>query len=173
MTNFTSDFSREAAGYSPDRCDALVWACSELLVEPMKGWGIFELTRQRAEALAKSKEPPPPPTAEELAKRPETVDDARIRFEIKTRGRKPTANEIAEHEHELFRLHEEARLRELGSEKKKIPEHNIPSENMFDFYKRQATAAAAAKKSLAARNSKGNSSFETEGVSGAEDRVQN
>jgi hypothetical protein len=36
MTNFTSDIDRAAAGYSPDRVDALVWAFSELLVEPMK-----------------------------------------------------------------------------------------------------------------------------------------
>jgi phage terminase large subunit-like protein len=35
MTNFTSDIDRAAAGYSPDRVDALVWAFSELLVEPM------------------------------------------------------------------------------------------------------------------------------------------
>jgi predicted phage terminase large subunit-like protein len=31
MTNFTSDIDRAAAGYSPDRVDALVWAFSELL----------------------------------------------------------------------------------------------------------------------------------------------
>src|SRR6516225_8796540 len=35
MANFTSDIDRAAAGYSPDRVDALVWAFSELLVEPM------------------------------------------------------------------------------------------------------------------------------------------
>jgi predicted phage terminase large subunit-like protein len=33
MTNFTSDFDRRTAGYSPDRVDALVWAAAELLVE--------------------------------------------------------------------------------------------------------------------------------------------
>jgi hypothetical protein len=32
MTNFTSDIDRAAAGYSPDRVDALVWAFSELPV---------------------------------------------------------------------------------------------------------------------------------------------
>ena len=37
MTNFTSDIDRAAAGYSPDRVDALVWAFSELLVKPMNG----------------------------------------------------------------------------------------------------------------------------------------
>jgi phage terminase large subunit-like protein len=52
MTNFTSDFDREAARYSPDRLDALVWATTELLVEPMKGYGIFEYYRRQAEALA-------------------------------------------------------------------------------------------------------------------------
>jgi phage terminase large subunit-like protein len=36
MTNFTSDIDRAAAGYSPDRVDALVWAFSELLVESME-----------------------------------------------------------------------------------------------------------------------------------------
>jgi len=40
MANFTSDIDRAAAGYSPDRVDALVWAFSELLVEPMPGEGI-------------------------------------------------------------------------------------------------------------------------------------
>jgi phage terminase large subunit-like protein len=35
MTNFTSDIDRAAAGYSPDRVDALVWAFSELL--PLNG----------------------------------------------------------------------------------------------------------------------------------------
>jgi phage terminase large subunit-like protein len=48
MTNFTSDFDRQAAGYSPDRLDALVWAATELLVERMKNYGFFELMRRRA-----------------------------------------------------------------------------------------------------------------------------
>jgi phage terminase large subunit-like protein len=52
MTHFTSDFDREAAGYSPDRLDALVWATTELLIEPMRGYAIFELYRRQAEALA-------------------------------------------------------------------------------------------------------------------------
>jgi predicted phage terminase large subunit-like protein len=55
LTNFTSDFDREAAGYSPDRLDAMVWAATELLVEPMASYGIFELYRQQAEALAAAK----------------------------------------------------------------------------------------------------------------------
>jgi hypothetical protein len=59
MTNFTSDIDRAAAGYSPDRVDALVWAWafSELLVEPMKGERIFELYRRNAEAAEQRDKP--------------------------------------------------------------------------------------------------------------------
>ena len=59
MTNFTSDIDRAAAGYSPDRVDALVWAFSELLVEQMEGEGIYELARQRAEAAEQRRKPQP------------------------------------------------------------------------------------------------------------------
>jgi predicted phage terminase large subunit-like protein len=59
MTNFTSDIDRAAAGYSPDRVDALVWAFSELLVEPMTGEGIFELARRNAEAAEQRRKPQP------------------------------------------------------------------------------------------------------------------
>jgi hypothetical protein len=52
MTNFTSDIDRAAAGYSPDRVDALARAFNELLVEPMNCEGIYELYRQDAEAAA-------------------------------------------------------------------------------------------------------------------------
>ena len=48
MCAFTNDFDRGKAGYSPDRVDALVWALSELLVEPMAGQGIFEAYRRLA-----------------------------------------------------------------------------------------------------------------------------
>jgi phage terminase large subunit-like protein len=58
MCAFTSDFDRARAGYSPDRLDALVWGLTELLVEPMPQWGIFEVTRQRVMEL---RSPPPPP----------------------------------------------------------------------------------------------------------------
>jgi phage terminase large subunit-like protein len=34
MCSFTVDFDRKAMGYSPDRMDALVWALTELMVEP-------------------------------------------------------------------------------------------------------------------------------------------
>src|SRR6516225_181707 len=59
MTNFTSDIDRAAAGYSPDRVDALVWAFTQLLVEPMKGEGIYEWYRQQAEAAAQRGKPQP------------------------------------------------------------------------------------------------------------------
>src|SRR6478752_8002483 len=55
---FTTDFDRKAAGFSPDRVDALVWAMTDLLVEPMANEGHFEYMRQRAAAL---KKPPPEP----------------------------------------------------------------------------------------------------------------
>lgn len=55
MCSFTSDFDRTTAGYSPDRVDALVWAFTELLVEPRAGDGIFEAYRQLA---AKENEAP-------------------------------------------------------------------------------------------------------------------
>jgi hypothetical protein len=45
------DFDRAAAGFSPDRCDALVWAFSELMVEPMAGQGFYDLAREHAEAF--------------------------------------------------------------------------------------------------------------------------
>ena len=55
MCSFTSDFDRIAADYSPDRVDALVWALTELLVEPRAGDGIFETYRRLA---AKENEAP-------------------------------------------------------------------------------------------------------------------
>ena len=62
MTNFTSDIDRAAAGYSPDRVDALVWAFSELLVEPMESEGIYEFYRQEAEAAEQRRKPQPAKT---------------------------------------------------------------------------------------------------------------
>jgi hypothetical protein len=64
MTNFTSDIDRAAAGYSPDRVDALVWAFSELLVEPMESAGTYdyELYRRYAEAAAQRDKPQPTKT---------------------------------------------------------------------------------------------------------------
>jgi phage terminase large subunit-like protein len=48
MCAFVHDFDRTAAGYSPDRVDALVWALSDLLVRPVAGQGIFEAYRRLA-----------------------------------------------------------------------------------------------------------------------------
>jgi phage terminase large subunit-like protein len=56
MCGFTRDFGswsgtgfdRAAAGSSPDRVDALVWALSDLLVQAMPSAGIFERYRQLA-----------------------------------------------------------------------------------------------------------------------------
>jgi phage terminase large subunit-like protein len=55
MCAFAADFDRAQAGFSPDRVDALVWALTELLVEPSPGEGIFEVYRQLA---AKESEAP-------------------------------------------------------------------------------------------------------------------
>ncbi|HWD58924.1 MAG TPA: terminase family protein, partial [Stellaceae bacterium] len=49
MCAFAHDYNRESAGYSPDRVDALVWALSELLVQPVAGEGIFEAYRRLAQ----------------------------------------------------------------------------------------------------------------------------
>ncbi len=56
---FTTDFDRKAAGFSPDRVDALVWALSDLLVEPLPAEGHYEYMRQLAASL-KPKPPEPP-----------------------------------------------------------------------------------------------------------------
>ncbi len=41
---------------SPDRADALVWAFTELLVEQIASWGIYETARRKAEAVLKDRE---------------------------------------------------------------------------------------------------------------------
>ena len=66
MCAFTTDFDRARAGYSPDRLDALVWGLTELLVEPMPHWGIFEYTRQCAEAIRGPTPSPPQPVRDRL-----------------------------------------------------------------------------------------------------------
>jgi phage terminase large subunit-like protein len=48
MCAFSAEFDRDIAGYSPDRVDALVWALTELFLNPMPGAAIFEDYRQRA-----------------------------------------------------------------------------------------------------------------------------
>jgi predicted phage terminase large subunit-like protein len=61
MCQFAPDAIREL-GQSPDRVDALVWAFTDLLVEPMKSEGLYELYRQMAA------------TAREAAQRPKVVE---------------------------------------------------------------------------------------------------
>jgi predicted phage terminase large subunit-like protein len=142
MANFTTDFDRAAAGYSPDRVDSLTWAFSELLVEPMKGWAHFELMRQRAKALRAAKAPPPPPTAEELAAEPQSVDEARIKFELSLQGRKPTANEICVPEAIL--LHNAGNEPKVDTPSARLPEKG---ENLFEIYKQRAAALLGGKAS--------------------------
>jgi hypothetical protein len=51
----STDFDRKTAGFSPDRVDALVWAMSDLLVEPMPGEAMIEFYRLRAREAAEKK----------------------------------------------------------------------------------------------------------------------
>jgi phage terminase large subunit-like protein len=55
MCNLSRDvphnFGSHRPGYSPDRVDALVWALTDLLVEPMPGEGIFEVYRRLSDQL--------------------------------------------------------------------------------------------------------------------------
>jgi hypothetical protein len=55
MCAFTTDFDRKAAGFSPDRVDALVWALTDLLVEPEPGHALLEFYRMRAREAAEKK----------------------------------------------------------------------------------------------------------------------
>jgi phage terminase large subunit-like protein len=54
MCAFTSEAhassKNHSAGHSPDRVDALVWALTGLLVEPMPGEGIYEVYRQLSDS---------------------------------------------------------------------------------------------------------------------------
>ena len=52
------DFGQRPMGCSPDRADALVWALTDLLIEPMSNQGIYDLYRQLAShASAEVREP--------------------------------------------------------------------------------------------------------------------
>jgi phage terminase large subunit-like protein len=51
MSGFASNFDRRAAGFSPGRVDALVWALTDLMTDPFKGQGIFEFYRMRYEGI--------------------------------------------------------------------------------------------------------------------------
>ena len=48
MCAFAPDFDRSAQGWSPDRVDALVWALTDLFIDPPAGEGILDLYRQAA-----------------------------------------------------------------------------------------------------------------------------
>jgi hypothetical protein len=57
MCGFTTAFDRRTAGYSPGRVDALVWALTELMVQPMPAFGIFEYYRRLANDLPAERHP--------------------------------------------------------------------------------------------------------------------
>ena len=56
------DFDLRSAGHSPERVDALVWALTDLLVEPMSNQRIYEATIRGS---APFPVPFPPPRARE------------------------------------------------------------------------------------------------------------
>ena len=81
---------------SPDRADALVWALTDLMLEQMAGWGIFEHRRQQAE-LARSSTP----AAATAASAPATVrlkapDDVSIVHSISGRSYLVDVNGVVE-----------------------------------------------------------------------------
>jgi phage terminase large subunit-like protein len=116
MCSFVADLQRGAAGVSPDRVDALVWALTDLLVAPMSNEGIYELYRQLAAETAASRGAPPaispvdpaPPAAQVPSSDdplPISIDEERRRFAAMLDGRQPTANETAAHEARLLAIH--------------------------------------------------------------------
>ena len=63
MCQFAPDFDRLSAGFSPDRVDALVWAFTALLVEPMSNEGFYFWAKEKAASLQPKKPPLPEPIA--------------------------------------------------------------------------------------------------------------
>jgi phage terminase large subunit-like protein len=59
MCAFTTAFDRAKAGFSPGRVDALVWALTDLILQPMASWGLYELYHQQAEAAKQRSKPQP------------------------------------------------------------------------------------------------------------------
>jgi predicted phage terminase large subunit-like protein len=99
MCAFTSDFDRARAGYSPDRLDALVWALTDLLIQPMNGWGWYELQRQRAEeAIARYK--PLPEDPDHIPWAPGCVEYEQAMREREERQRKAEEARIAQQQAE-------------------------------------------------------------------------
>jgi len=68
MCSFTSPFDRSRAGFSPGRVDALVWALTDLILHPMKSFGIYELYRRRFYGLPIGKSEPIPGGAPQSSK---------------------------------------------------------------------------------------------------------
>jgi predicted phage terminase large subunit-like protein len=99
MCAFTSDFDRARAGYSPDRLDALVWALTDLMIQPMQGWGWYELQRQRAEeAIGRNK--PPPEDPDHIPWAPGSVEYEQAMREREERQRKAEEARIAQQQAE-------------------------------------------------------------------------
>jgi phage terminase large subunit-like protein len=106
MCAFTSDFDRDAAGYSPDRVDALVWAATELLVAPMKGFAIFELYRRQAEALQHKRHASTPEFTGKTyeQRRDKAIRAERERFAALTNGQAATPEQALEHANTIDRI---------------------------------------------------------------------
>lgn len=51
MCEFTPDFDKDKAGYSPDRVDALVWALTGIMVEKLANEGLMEFMRLENERV--------------------------------------------------------------------------------------------------------------------------
>lgn len=51
MCEFTSDFDRDKMQYSPDRVDALVWACTHLFLEADDGTNVQDFYRQEHSSM--------------------------------------------------------------------------------------------------------------------------
>jgi hypothetical protein len=108
---------RVLEGFPDSAHDDEVDACSgalEMLTQ-MKGWAIYEHYRRQAEAIAQSNAPPPPldKPLTEL-----TLDEENRRFAAITAVRRPTGNEVAEHE---------ARLLELRNKSTTPPPLSVPT----------------------------------------------
>jgi hypothetical protein len=94
MCAFTADIDR-AAG-SPDRVDALVWALAELMIAPMKSYGIYELYRQMAEAQT-AREAAQIEAPDPRQQRHEAILAERSRYAALMADRLPTPAEAAAH----------------------------------------------------------------------------
>jgi phage terminase large subunit-like protein len=95
MAGFTSDFDRATAGYSPNRVDALVWALSELMTQPMKGYAIYQLYRRQAAGLL-SHDPKPSELTYQQS-RNDAIRAERERYAAIVAGRMPTPEEAHAH----------------------------------------------------------------------------